>query len=513
MTRRKKLMLNSTMSLLYQLIALICGFVLPRIFLTTYGSAVNGLVSSITQFLGFIALCEMGIGAVIQSTLYKPLADNDTESISKIALSSERFFRKIAYILVLYTVMLMIAYPFITAENFEYGYTSLLILVMSISTFAQYYFGMTYRLMLSADQLGFIHFSVSSVALILNTSLSILLMHLGASIHAVKLTTSIIFLIQPLCMALIAKRRYKIDRSIVLTEEPIKQKWNGVAQHIAAVVLGNTDTVVLTLMSTLENVSIYAVYHLVVNGVKQILLSLTNGVQAMFGNMLAKKENDNLTRTFELFEWIMHTGVTLAFSITAFLIVQFVSVYTNGITDVNYIVPLFACLICLAEAMYCLRLPYNIMVLAAGHYKQTQASAFIEASINIVVSVATVLRFGLVGVAIGTLAAMLYRTCYLAWYLRRNIINHRFSCYLKHMLIDIISVIAFTCVIKLVPGLYSLENLSYVSWFVLAVKVGVTCVTISCVINLLFYRTLILEAIKGVKNRVKKCVIKKQIKR
>ena len=84
MTRKKKLALNSASSLVYQVITIICGFVLPRFFLTYYGSAVNGLVSSITQFLGFISLAECGVGAVVQSTLYKPLAEQDMESVAKL---------------------------------------------------------------------------------------------------------------------------------------------------------------------------------------------------------------------------------------------------------------------------------------------------------------------------------------------------------------------------------------------------------------------------------------------
>ncbi|NLA84082.1 MAG: sugar isomerase, partial [Clostridiales bacterium] len=55
--------------------------------------------------------------------------------------------------------------------------------------------------------------------------------------------------------------------------------------------------------------------------------------------------------------------------------------------------------------------------LAAGHYKQTQMSAIIEMLLNIIISIALVFRWGLVGVAIGTFIAMAYRTCYLALYL------------------------------------------------------------------------------------------------
>ncbi len=488
MTRKNKMLLNSASSLMFQFISIICGFILPRMFLITYGSAVNGLISSIAQFLGFISLCEMGVGAVVQSSLYRPLADNDIISISKITISSERFFRKIAYILLAYTMILMVLYPFKTIDNFDYMYTMLLVLVISISTFAQYYFGMTYRLVLTADQLGFVHYIVHSLSLILNTVACIILMKIGATIHIVKLTTSLIFLLQPICISLVAKHRYQIDRRIVLTEEPIKQKWNGLAQHISTVVLGSTDMIVLTLLSTLENVSIYAVYNLVVNGVKQIVFSTTSGMQAMLGNMLAKNEIKELNKTFENFEWTMHTLVTFVFSSTAILIVPFIRVYTADITDANYIVPAFAYMLTLALAMYCLRLPYNIMVLAAGHYKQTQWSAIIEASINIIFSIVLVFKFGLIGVAIGTFAAMTYRTVYLANYLKNNIIYRKFHHFVKHLIVDGCSVIVLFVVVFFFSSFYVLEQLNYSAWVVLAIKVTMTCGTIMIFINTVFYR-------------------------
>lgn len=486
MTRKTKLKLNLVSSLLYQLTTIVCGFILPRFFLTYYGSEVNGLVSSIVQFLGFISLAECGVGAVVQSTLYKPLADNDMVSVSKIVLSSERFFRRIAYILLGYVVVLMTVYPFITIASFDYLFTLILIFVISISTFAQYYIGMTYKLLLNADQLGFIQYTIHAVVLILNTFSCILLMRGGASIQTVKLTTSLMFVIQPVLLSVIAKRRYKIDRRMRLTEEPIQQKWNGLAQHIASVVLGNTDTVVLTLLSTLQNVSIYAVYHLVVNGVKQIVVSMTNGMQAMLGNMLAKNEMKALNHSFDHIEWSLHTLVTFVFSVTAVLIVPFVSVYTAGITDTNYIVPAFAYLITLAQASYCLRLPYNIIVLAAGHYKQTQWSAIIEAIINVAVSVILVFPLGLIGVAIGTFVAMTYRTVYLVCYLRKNILYRKIYHFIKQIIVDACVALLIFVVVLFTPSFYTMQQGDYYAWIVLAVKVALTATIVSILVNVVF---------------------------
>lgn len=484
-TRKRKLYYNTAVSLLHQLVTLVCGFILPRFFLVTYGSEVNGLVSSVTQFLGFISLCECGVGAVVQSALYKPLADHDMQAVSQILKSSSRFFRKVAYILLAYVAVLTIAYPLITLGTFDYWYTASLILVIAVSTFAQYYFSISYRLLLNADQLAFVQLGIHTVVLILNTAVCVLLMNRQVSVQLVKLSTSLIYLLQPLFLVLFVRRRYDLNHKVILQGEPIPQKWNGLAQHVASVVLNNTDTVVLTLLSTLSNVSIYAVYYMIVNGVKQIVMSFTTGIQSLLGNMYAKREQETLQTTFSTIEWILHTAVTTVFTVTAILILPFVSIYTKDITDADYIVPVFAVLMILAQAAYCLRLPYNMMVLAAGHYKQTQRSAVVEAMLNIVLSVFLVLRYGLIGVAIGTLAAMLYRTFYFVWYLSRDILHREIRHFLKHMLVDLSSagVMVFS------TGWIGLQSQSYASWLWMAVQVGAICLAEAALINILAYRS------------------------
>ena len=326
--------------------------------------------------------------------------------------------------------------------------------------------------------------AISSVTLLVNTIACSVLMVNGASIQVVKIVTSIIFLTRPIILSVYVSKHYNINKKIKLRGEPIKQKWNGFAQHIAYVVLNNTDTIVLSVFSTLENVSIYGVYNLVVNGVKTVFNSLTAGVTALFGNMLAKDEKELLDKVFEDFEWLIHTATTLIFTICGLLIVSFVAIYTKDVNDANYIVPTFACVITLANGVYCLRFPYNMMVLAAGHYKETQTSSFIEMGINTVISVAVVIRFGLVGVAVGTFCAMFYRTCYLAWYLSKKIINRNIKHFIKHCLVDVGSVI----IMAVVGSLFVKPCDSFGIWIANACVVSVVCFVIVVVINLIFYK-------------------------
>lgn len=481
--RKKKLLLNTSTSLIYQIVSVICGLVIPRIFIQYYGSAINGLVSSISQFLSFITLLELGVGAVVQSALYKPLAEKNALEISKIIVSAEKFFKRIALIFAGYILLLVLFYPIIVNDQFGWAFTASLIAVISISTFAQYYFGITYQMLLNADQRAYIQFSIQTGMLLLNALATIVLAFLGVDVIVLKLVSSLIFLLRPIVFTACAKKYYHIDRSIQYEGEPIKQKWNGLAQHLASVVLNSTDVVILTLFSTLENVSIYYVYHAVVNGVKTLITTVTNSVQATIGDMIARNEQETLDSFFSFFEWLVHTLVTLLFTCTGLLILPFVEVYTANISDVNYYLPSFAILITLAQASYCLRLPYNIAVLAAGHYKQTQSSAIIEAVINIVLSIILVSKFGLIGVAIGTLVAMCYRTAYFAFYLQKNILKRSLKHFVQHIIVDGVSVglsIVFTYRLTMVDVAFS-------SWIVLAMEVSVICFVIIFAVNLLVY--------------------------
>lgn len=499
MNRKRKLLYNTFSSLLFQATNIICGFILPRLILANYGSEVNGLVNSITQFLGMIGFLELGVGAVVQSSLYKPLADKDFVTASTIICSANKFFTRLALILLCYITGLLAFFPLLIHSSFDYIYIGTLILAMSISLFAQYYFGVVDRLLLIADQRGYIQYSVSIISLIINTMACVLLIKLDASIQIVKLATSVIFLSKPLIIRLYVNKHYRINRKIKYEGEPIKQKWNGVAQHIAAVVLDGTDTIVLTVLSTLSNVSIYAVYHLVVNGVKTMFTAMTNGIQSLLGELWAKKEIENLRSTFAWTEWTIHTGVTLIFGCTASLIVPFVSIYTLGITDADYNVPIFALLITLANALHCLRLPYNIMILAGGHYKQTQHNYIVAAISNILISVLTVKQWGLIGVAIGTMIAMVYQTIWMAMYDSKNFLDRSISHFVKHVVVD---AIIFVCSYAICSTLH-LQNYTYLSWVVLAFEVALIWGVISVVINYLFYRNYLSEIMKKVLRAIK----------
>ena len=150
--RSKRAINNVIVNFILQIIILLYGFIVPKIIISQFGSNVNGLISSITQFLAYIALLESGFGPVVKSILYKPIANKDNKEIANIIKTSEKFFRKIAIIFLIYIAIMCVFYPYFVNKDFDSIYTISLILIISISTFAEYYFGMAYKLFLQSEQ-------------------------------------------------------------------------------------------------------------------------------------------------------------------------------------------------------------------------------------------------------------------------------------------------------------------------------------------------------------------------
>ena len=492
--RSKVAIKNIISAMIGQIITLICGFVIPRLIIENFGSSVNGLTSSIAQFLGYISLLESGIGPVIMSALYKPLAKKDNREIANIIKSSQKFFRTIAYVFLIYLVVLCIIYPTVINNEFDKLFTISLILIIAISTFAEYFLGMTYKLFLNADQKGYIVSSIQIITTILNAIFVVVLVKIGCSIQIVKLASVSIFALRPILQYIYIKKKYNINLKEADSNYKLKQKLDGLAQHIASVVHSNTDVAVLTIFSNLKEVSVYSIYLLVVNGIKNLTLSLRNGIDALFGDIIAKEEKELLNKGFRIYELFYFTIITIIFTCTLVLIVPFVSVYTRGISDINYARPLFGFLIVLAEFVDCIRLPYGTLISSAGKFKETRIGAWVEALLNLGVSIALVTKYGIVGVAIGTLLAMTIRTTEFIMFTSKNILERNITESIKRIIIIILQVafiyiIKFTILDKFIVG-------TYLEWFLLAIATLLITIVVVGLSNSIIYKDDLKEALK-----------------
>lgn len=499
--RSKKVAFNAIIGLVYEITNMICSFIMPRLILSQLGSDYNGLTSAIMQFLNGIIILKAGIAGVTRAALYKPLSNNDTKKVSEIINATQYFMKKVTLIFSIGLIVFALIYPIFVQDEFDWLFVSSLILIMGLGTLIQNYFGSTYHMLISADQKNYVYSTIQTITLLINTIISVILITNIQSIHVLKIASLVIYILNPILLNLYVYKNYKIDKTVKPDFSVISQRWDAFTQEIAVFINNNTDIVILTIFSSVWEISVYTVYYMVLGGVRAIIMTLCSGFCGALGNMLAKNERNELLRNTRIYEFIIFTISTISFTCTMILIVPFVMLYTKGITDVNYMRPLFGNIATICYFFYCIRLPYYNLVEVAGHFKQTRNGAIFESVMNITISIICVRKFGLIGVTFGTLCAMIFRTFQYAIHSSKYILNRSLNIFIKRLTISVLEIVTILFIIGLLPN-FVISN--YMLWILRGAQVF--CISSLVVIGYsgIFFKDELIMVIKKFKSVIHK---------
>lgn len=464
--KNKVTLLNMISSIMMQFLYMISGFILPKIILCYFGSEVNGLVSSLTQFLSYIGLIEGGITGVIIANLYKPIVEHDNNKISSILVTANKFYRKIGLLFIFYAIVLSIIYPLYFKLEFGFCYVCILTLILAISQIIQYMFSLTMKNLLNADKKGYIVNIIQVFIIILNLVFTLVSVRIYPNIHLLKLISGILFLVQPIAFGNYVKKNYRIDWQARVDNSLIKSRWNGFAINVAAFIHSCTDIVVLTFFTNLKMVSVYSVYSLVSNGIKSLVNACLSGIAHTVGQAYARKNWKELHQKLDIYEYIVFMLVFFFFSVAILLITPFVALYTKGIVDADYNQPIFGFLLLLSEAFYLIKMPHLNLAYSANKFKEITMPAYMEAILNIVISVALVRKLGLIGLSIGTICGMVYRMVFHVYYTSKIVPERPQNIFYKKLCIFTIATFlgVIICLIC-----FPIDKITLLNWIVHAI--------------------------------------------
>ena len=405
---------NIISSIILQVVTAISGLILPRFFISCYGSAINGMVVSITQFLSYLALVEAGISAAAVVELYKPLENQDEYRRNYILSAAKKFYLQSGILYTICLILLLICYPAIIGDQVSHITTMLMILVLAGSNLIDYFILGKYRVLLSADQKVYVLNHVQSIGTILNLIITLMLMHLGFDVVTVKLVATLIYALRSLVIIIYVKKRYKnILFDLRTKKDALPQRWSALFHQIVGVICNNTDLILITIClgsQSLIEASVYYVYNLAASMFTSLANSISAAITPTFGKLYVSQEKKPLENIYDNFEFIYFIMIFILYSCMYILLLPFVSIYTLNVHDVNYVRPYLAFLFTAMGLIQNIRIPSLSMICAAGHYKQTRIRALLEALINLSVSVFLIFKMGIAGVVIGTICSFAYRS-------------------------------------------------------------------------------------------------------
>lgn len=465
----KKIKFNFTFGILGQIVTLIIGIVIPRLFITSFGSEINGFINSLNQVFVYVALLEAGVGAASLQKLYAPAGRNDHTQINAILSATNFFYNRVGALYICLIVVLAFIYPLIVSSTLDYWLMVCLVLLSGISGALPYFFQAKYKLLLQAEGKEYVISGIATITSVLLSFSKLLLLLLGFNVIVVQSSYVVINLAISFVYIIYIKKNYKW---IAFAKKPdlvlISQRNYVLIHQISSLIFNNTDILILTFCKDLVSVSIYVLYKNLISMILNVLSTFISSFSFKLGHCFEDREK--FIYLNDMFEPLYISLSFALLTITYIFITPFLRLYTAGM-DADYLVPYLPFLFCLMEILSCIRMPSLNMITYAGHFKQTQWRAVIEMAINLLFSIVFVKVLGINGVVIGSILALMYRTIDVIVYSNKRILA-RNSWHIVKILLANISVSGIVIVF------YRLLPVQLDSYLTVILTAAITCVIV-----------------------------------
>lgn len=389
-----------------QLIAIILGIIVPRIFISNYGSDVNGLISTITQIFTYLALLEAGIGQAAQNALYKPVKEHNRNEISQICSSASSYFRKLTVYYGIGVILLSVLLPFVLKTNVDSITIFLVVVLEGLSGVFSFYFIQTPSILLAVDGKSYVNNEITLLNKILGYVAKIVMASLNIGIVYVQLAYFLITAAKVIFYRIYFKKLYgwvQLKRSGKAIKLPDRNSY--IITEICWTVFSSTDMIVLSTFVGTQLSSVYGVYNLIFSNINVLLNAVYNSSKYILGQTY-HESIEKYEVMHDAFTTLFLGAMTVLMAVCYVLATPFISLYTRGISDVNYIYPSLPLLFCLVQILSWSRYVGGNLTGIASFAKQTSYISLIEAITNVVFSVVLVRKYGIIGVLFATVIAL-----------------------------------------------------------------------------------------------------------
>lgn len=422
--KTKRVIFNVFYSIVSQAIAIACGLIIPRIIMVGYGSEINGLLNSVTQFIAYLALFEAGIQVLATQKLYKAVNFNDKKEINDILSAVNKNYKTTGCIYFAVLMVLALCYPALVRDSGIPYYVAFFVIVFSgLGNVISFFFQGKYKILLQAEGKNYIITNLQTIVALLNNFAKIILLLLGYDVVLVIGTTFLISLLQVYYIQRYIKKRYPW---IIISKNPsniiLKQKGVMLIHQFAGMIFMNTDVLLLTFFCDLRVVSVYSIYKMIMTHISNILNSIFKGGVFALGQ-LYNSNKKQYTRVIDVVEVYFSAIVFAIYTVVLYLIDPFIKLYTQGVSDIVYADSLLGIMFVIVEVLTFMRTPMLNTINFAEKFKETLPQTLIETGINLTVSIGCVKYMGIYGVLFGTIVALVYRTLDIIIYSNRKLLE------------------------------------------------------------------------------------------
>ena len=390
------------------IIALIQGvlsFYRINVLLDAYGDNINGIVQAALQMSAYLILFQTGMSAAYQYHMYAPLSGGEFPKISALFSGLQKSMLRVTGKMLLVALAVIPVYSaLLLKQGVQYWDTLLILAAIGVRISAPFFYTLPERCLIEIREKKYIVVIVEGAKDIATLVAEILLIRFTSLPLPLILCVNLVFLaLSKLVYRRLIAKLYGPSFNLNAVPEYVASKMTkAVYTHqISSMVTSNTDSVVLSLLSTLKNVTIYSAFATLISYPNVVIYRIIEGMRATLALKITRGDDDS----YHAFKQLLAFAF-FCISVTIPVFLQLANPFVELWIGREYQIPTIPLVLfglMLADLLF---MPVIYAARdARGLYPESKKFTIAQAIVNLVISVALAAPFGITGVLAGTIAA------------------------------------------------------------------------------------------------------------
>ena len=388
-----------------EMVNMIFPFAIRSVMLHYLGTEYLGLNGLFKSLLTFLNLAELGVGSAMVFSMYKPIAEDDTEAVCALLRLYRTLYRIIGLAVAAVGLILIPVLPNLIKGDLPAGMNLYVLYLMNLGNTVVTYWLFAYRSsLLQAHQRRDVISKVSLAVRLTEYVLKILILIFTRNYYLYLSVQLLCQIAVNVLTAVCASKMYpryapagKLPKE--KTADIFRRVRDLFTSKLSATVFDSADTLVISAFMGLTVLAVYQNYYFIITALRMILIVFLNACMAGVGNKLVMESGDANYRDLEkislLFSWIL--GVSSSMLLCVYQ--PFMNLWMGEENMLAF--GLVLCFVVYYYSMGANKL-INMFKDAAGIWRKDRWRPMTAALVNLGLNLATVKWLGLYGVLLSS---------------------------------------------------------------------------------------------------------------
>lgn len=486
MSRTKSTIINFSVAIIGQILGLIASFIARIFFIRYLGNEYLGLNGLFTNILTVLSLAELGVGNAIIYSLYKPLAEKDEKKCKMLMQLYKKIYIVVGLFILILGISIVPLLPVFIKDMPDIDEINYIYILFVLNTAISYFFSYKRNLII-ADQNRYIATIFRYSFYVLLNICQIIYLIISSDYIGFLVLQILATLLENICISFKADKMYsylkdkeKIPLEKETKNEIIKNTKAMMMHKIGGTVVSATDNILLSSIVGLQAVGLYSNYYMVTYALNLFFTQLYNSLTPSIGNLCVTSDEKKKFEVFKNIDFLTFYIYSLSFIGLLLLYNLFITVWIG----VDYLFD-FSIVFIISLNFFLTGMRKSVLAFreAQGLFYKDRWKSIIEAIINLIASILLGIKFGTIGIFLGTLISSITTCVWVEPYIlykyafKVNIIEY-FKTYLKRIIWISVSFIIIKYICNYV-------KMNLILSFVIQ---GIICVVIFNILFILMYR-------------------------